>query len=191
MRIRARYRLEMTVLCAALGTVGLLALSGCAPSPATTTSPSASPTADAPAFASEAEALEAARTSFTEYQALSTQIGHEGGVSPERMSAVATGEGLEYEVASLQSLADKGVRGVGEFSFDTLTLQSANLDSGAVTIYLCLDVSNTDIVDSSGNSTTSKDRPVRYPLQVSFAMDASTRRLLVENSESWLGTNFC
>jgi len=191
MRIRARYRLATTTLCAALCAVGTLALSGCAPSPASIASPSAPPATDAPAFASEADALEAARTAYTAYLALSTTVGHEGGKSPERMAAVATGEGLEYEITTLKKLADKGVHGVGEFTFDRMKLQSADLKSGSVEIYVCLDVSGTDVVDSAGISTTSPDRPVRYPLQVSFRMDASDRRLLVENSKSWLGTNFC
>ncbi|MCI4658699.1 hypothetical protein [Cryobacterium zhongshanensis] len=191
MRIRARYRLATTALCAAVCMAGLLALSGCAPSPAPIAPVSASPTADAPAFASDTEALEAARTAYSAYLALSTTVGHEGGKSPERMAAVATGEGLEYEITTLRSLADKGVHGVGEFTFDRLRLQSADLNSGSVEIYVCLDVSGTDVVDSSGISTTSPDRPVRYPLQVSFRMNDSGQHLLVENSESWLGTNFC
>jgi hypothetical protein len=191
MRIRARYRLEMTVLCAALGTVGLLALSGCASSPAPIASPSASPTADAPAFASEADALEAARKSFTEYQALSTQIGHEGGASPERMSAVATGEVLAGEITSLKGLSTEGLKGVGTLAFDRMSLQSADLNSGQVETYLCLDVSATDLVDSSGVTVVPANRPLRYPMQIGFRFSRADNRLLVETSEQWLGSNFC
>ncbi|TFC11601.1 hypothetical protein [Cryobacterium sp. MDB2-33-2] len=181
----------MTTLGAAVCAAGLIALSGCASSPVPFASPSASPTADAPAFASDADALEAARTAYAAYLALSTTVGHEGGKSPERMAAVATGEGLSHDLETLQKLADQGQHGVGEFSFDSLKLQTANLDAGTVTTYLCLDVSGANVVDASGTSTTPANRPLRYPLQVSFLFDASERRLLLLRSESWLGTNFC
>ena len=181
----------MTALGAALGTAGLLALSGCAPSPAPIAPVSASPTADAPAFASDAEALEAARTSFTEYQALSTQIGHEGGVSPERMSAVATGEALADEIRSFQGLVEGGLRGIGDLKFDSLTLQSADLASGNVTTYLCLDTSQADLVDKSGASAVTPDVARRYPLEVRFTLANQSPRLLVQESATWSGTNFC
>jgi hypothetical protein len=191
MRIRARYRLATTTLCAAACAAGVLALTGCAPSPASIANSSASPTADAPAFASEADALEAARTAYAAFATMSTSVGHDGGKSPERMANVATGDALTYELHSLQDLANRSVKGTGEFSFDSLTLQSADLASGTVVTYICLDVSNADVVDASGASTLPPDRPTRYPLEVTFAFDASKDRLLVTRSDSWTGTNFC
>ena len=170
MRIRARYWSATTTVCAALWAAGVLSVTGCASTPAPIASPSASPTADVPAFASETDALEAARTSFTEYQALSTQIGHEGGASPERMSAVATGEALNDEIQSFQGLAEKGFRGIGDLRFDSLRLQSADLASGIVTTYLCLDTSRADLVDASGASKVSTDVARRYPLEVRFTL---------------------
>ncbi|TFB83804.1 hypothetical protein E3O44_18345 [Cryobacterium algoricola] len=190
MRIRARYRLAATALCAALCTADLLALSGCAPSPPIAPE-SASPTADAPAFASDAEALEAARTAYAAFAAMSTSVGHDGGKSPERMADVAAGDALTYELHSLQDLANRAVKGTGEFSFDSMTLQSADLKSGTVVTYICLDVSRADVVDASGSSTLPPDRPTRYPLEVTFSLDASKDRLLVTKSDSWPGTNFC
>jgi hypothetical protein len=191
MRIPARYRTATTTVCAALCAAGVLALTGCASTPAPIASPTASPTADVPAFASETDALEAARTSFTEYQALSTQIGHEGGASPERMSAVATGGVLAGEVASLKDLSEQGLRGIGDLAFDTMSLQSADLDSGHVNAYVCLDVSATDVINSSGVSVVPTDRPIRYPMQIGFSLSATSHRLLVDTSEQWLGSNFC
>jgi len=181
----------MTTLCAALYAAGALALTGCAPVPAPIATVSASPTADAPAFASEADALEAARTAYAAYLALSTTVGHEGGKSPERMASVLMGEALSAEVASLQNLAARGEHGVGEFEFDSLVLQSADLKSGRVIAYLCLDNSGADIVDELGTSTAPARVAERYPLEVSFALDTTQHRLLVQKSESWRGSNFC
>jgi hypothetical protein len=170
---------------------GCVVLAGCSQAVGLVPATSAPPTVAAQVFATEAEALAAASEAFTAYQALSTTIGHEGGVSPERMSAVAIGEALSAEIASLKRLSDRDVRGVGDLRFDSLKLQSANLETGTTTTYVCLDVSQTDVVDATGASTVRPDRPVRYPLQVSFVFDSSVGRLLVGVSESWLGTNFC
>ncbi|WP_174776551.1 hypothetical protein [Cryobacterium sp. TmT2-59] len=173
----------------ALVLLGGPALAGCAPTP--TPKPSATATTDAPVFASDADALAAATEAYAAYQAMSTQIAHEGGAYPERMENFATGEALDAEIRSLNGIAQGGLRGVGALSFDSLTIQEADLTSGKVATYLCLDIQGSDVVDASGASKAPQDRVLRLPLQVDFVHDPARTRLLVEKSESWSGTSFC
>lgn len=168
----------------------LMALASCAAPLARPTSSPSTPT-PTPVFASDEEALAAATEAYAAYQAMSSTVAQEGGSRPERMSEFAVGDALVAETASLESLSEQNLRGVGQLSFDTLTLQSADLTEGQVKAYLCLDVSRTDVVDATGLSTVPIDRPLRLPLQVSFAPTIDGDRLLLERSESWRGENFC
>ncbi|GAB3128435.1 hypothetical protein GCM10027056_29830 [Glaciibacter psychrotolerans] len=152
--------------------------------------PTPAPSTHEPVFASNAEALAAATAAYAQYQALSSLIGQEGGLDPDRMARVAVGQALDAEIESMRSLSKSGLRGHGQLAFDSLVIQSANLDDGSLVVYLCLDVSQTDVVDSDEVSVVPPDREVRYPLEVSFVSGAK-RVLLVERSESWSGEDFC
>jgi len=184
-----RSAIRRLAILAASAALAVTALGSCAAPPPPRPTPSAS--AAAPVFESEEEALAAATEAYAAYQAMSTTVAQQGGMSPERMGEFAVGEALEAEITSLESLSKAGQRGIGSLAFDKLTLQSTDLASGAVEAYLCLDVSGTDVVDVSGASTVPPDRPLRLPLQVSFAPSPNGLLLLVERSESWRGENFC
>jgi hypothetical protein len=179
-------RLAILAASAALALASMVGCSTAAPPP-----PTSSPSTAAPVFASEEEALAAATEAYTAYQAMSSTVAQEGGADPGRMSAFAVGEALEAEIASFESLSKSGLRGTGSLAFDRLTVQSAELETGGVEAYLCLDVSGTDVIDTSGASTVPPDRPLRLPLQVSFAPGSDGPLLLIERSESWRGENFC
>ena len=169
--------------------VALVTLAGCAaaPAPAPTT---ATPTT-APVFASDEEALAAATEAYANYLKLSTALAHDGGQDAERMSDVAVGEALATEIESLNGMSDAGTVGVGELSFDSLTIQTAELHSGSITAYVCLDVSGSDVLDASGKSILSDDRVERLPFEVGFIFDRENQRLFLGRSEIWAGDNFC
>ncbi|MCU1409239.1 MAG: hypothetical protein JWM23_1319 [Microbacteriaceae bacterium] len=177
-------RLTALATTSALATLGLL---GCASMPAPV--PTSRTPTEAPVFASDEEALAAATSAYAAYQAMSSMIAQEGGKRPERMSEFAVGDALEGEISSLKGLAERGLRGVGELAFDSMALQSADFATGQIETYVCLDVSGTDVVDAGGVSTVPADRALRLPLQVSFSV--VNRKVRVERSESWAGTNFC
>ena len=202
MRTPSRHHAEHSVVLSALVlSLSVVLLSGCSAAPApTVTAPPASaspvprPTealGAAPVFASNDEALAAATAAFGEYQSMSNTIAHEGGTDPQRIENFAMGTVLESELGIYKTLSTGGLRLVGDLAFDSLAIQSANLESGAVTAYVCLDVVNTDVVDGNGLTVVPPGRPDRYPLQISFIRDPSSDRLLVEKSDSWSGSNFC
>jgi hypothetical protein len=176
-------------------TVGTLTGCFAVPAPSDTAEPVAAtppaPTAAPPVFGSKDEALAAANVFYSSYQGMSNTIAHEGGKDPNRIDSFVTPEMLPGEVASFERLSESGVHLVGDLAFDSMKLQSADLASGSMIVYMCLDVSETDVVDSAGVSTVPSDRVSRHPLQVALTHDTPANRLLLERSELWTGTNFC
>ena len=198
MRIPSRRRpLHAVALSALLLPLSVVFLSGCmaAPAPPVPAPPvsvaSTEPTETPPVFASNDEALAAATAAFGEYQSMSNTIAHEGGADPERISDFAAGEVLESELGIYKKLSSGGLHLIGDLSFDSLSIQSADLESGEVVAYVCLDVSGTDVVDATGLTVVPPGRPDRYPVQISLLRDSASDRLRVEKSDSWSGSNFC
>ncbi|WP_022886251.1 hypothetical protein [Glaciibacter superstes] len=185
MRMKKRGLVVAILAC----TLVLAALSGCTPTPAPTPIPTS--TTDAPVFESDEEALAAATEAYAAYQAMSNTIAQEGGRAPERISEFSTGAVLKSEVESFSKMEENGFHGTGDLSFDSFSIQSADLVDGIIQAYLCLDVSGTDVVDSTGASVVPVDRPLRLPLQVGLVNSDDAKQLLIEESESWSGENFC
>src|SRR5690606_29085680 len=101
--------------------LAVLLLSGCtAPAgPA----PSPTPSADAPLFASEEEAVEAAEAALEEYFAVSNAINQDGGKGGERLAAVSTDDWYSQAGESFAELIGLGWHQVGDISFEDTTLQ--------------------------------------------------------------------
>ena len=192
-------RVHSAVLFSVLSTLVMGALSGCMAAPDSAPVTSAAPVAEAtatptdtpPVFASNDEALAAAEDAYSEYQVMSNKIAHEGGAEAQRISEYTVGEVLESELATYERMSTDKIHLVGDLAFDSFTLQSADLSSGDVIAYVCLDVAQTDVIDAAGASVIPAGRPDRYPLQVSLLHDSSANRLFVEKSDSWSGSNFC
>ena len=171
-----------------LAALAVFALSGCFAA-APVEPPASSPSA-APVFASEEEALAAATEAYAAYLALGSEVAHDGGVEPERMGEVSTGNAYQQELEVFASIRRDSLRGVGDQTFDTVSVQSYNGLTGEVIIYLCLDTSDTKLVDSNGASTATEERVTRYPLEVALTLD-DAGSLLITESQSWSGSNFC
>ncbi|MFP7832787.1 hypothetical protein [Marisediminicola sp. LYQ134] len=162
-------------------------LAGCATA-APTPAPSASPQSD-PVFATEEEALAAAEEAYAEYLALGAEVASDGGENAERMAAVTTGAALDQERQTFAGMRERDQTGTGQQEFDSFTLQNHDAD-GSVTAYLCLDISGTDLLDSNLQPVSPPDRIERYPLEVQFET-APDGKLVVSQSRSWSGENFC
>lgn len=156
------------------------------------TSPPSPAATSAPVFASEEEALAAATEAYAAYLAVGSQVARDGGAKPERMSEVTIGNAYEQEIEVFRSMLANSQVGEGEQTFDTVSAQSLNLDTGATTLYLCLDTRRTSVLDATGAVVNSPNRITRFPLQVRFVPNqGADRRLIIAESESWSGANFC
>lgn len=179
---------------AAVAGVMALALSGCVGAPAPTPTPTASASAE-PVFASDEEALAAAVDAYSEY------LAH---VDASAAAAQPANSGLEHVVSpthltevqeSLKRIRERGLTPTGETKFDSLSIaqRDESETSGAwVDVYLCLDVGDVRVIDSSGNDITPASRDDRSPMQVQFVSSTeSPARLIVNAEDPWAGTDFC
>ncbi len=168
----------------------VLALAGCVPSGGHgTASPSASAT---PVFSSDAEALKAAEAAYAAYLRVSDQILIDGGVNPERLEAVTSSLLYAQELKGFQETHSRGWYSTGGTTFDHFALQSYNPDDpeSLVVAYVCSDVSQVDVLDSSGNSVVSSTRPNRAPFEVTFALSRPSHLVLARN-DVWTGQGVC
>jgi hypothetical protein len=174
--------------------LSLLALAGCVPDDDPVI-PDPLPSST-PIFGSDEEALAAAEEAFTAYLAVLDQIAADGGSEPERLNEVAGVELVAHEAKAFAILSSNGQRGTGSRLFDSMTIQSTDLDQDnvdeAVIAYACEDYSATDVVDASGTSVVSPSRQLRWPLVVGFEVPQDHRApLIVSSIEDWTGADFC
>lgn len=169
-------------------TFALLLLAGCTGQ--TVVAPSSSPSASAPVFASDEEALEAAVAAYEQYLAVSDQIAADGGANPERLKDLVTPEWYEKEVEVFEKIASAGMSQVGATTVGTVELQRAGLSSEMVEIvvYACTDFSATSWVNSEGHDVTPTARQLRSTFQLTFVGNGS-RDLKLDGSEPWSGSS--
>ena len=162
-----------------------IALAGCSaqqPSPKETTA-----AADQkPLFASDEEALAAAQAAYANYLEVSDQIARDGGANPERLKDVVTADMYLSEKSTMDSYVEKNIFMQGNTLFDTSHIQSVT--DHAVTMYLCLDTSQAGLSNLEGPVIGNTSD--RWPLLVTMSADSSGT-LLLSDSQTWSGTNFC
>ncbi len=164
--------------------LAVLVLTGCT-TPASPTPPPPSPE-PTPVFASDEEALAAAEKAYAAYIATVDAILRDGGSSPERLQPLVAADLYERELAGFEEMSSKGWRGVGQRTFELTLQQYSNLD---IVVYSCENVSATDVVDSSGTSVVSGDRPDTYLFEVGISDESG--RWLISSKEVWQGDSAC
>jgi hypothetical protein len=177
----------------ALTATAMFALAACQPD-ATPIVPTPAPSSS-PIFASDEEALAAAADAYRAYLEVSDQILADGGKNPERLREFATDEVVAQEAESYFELEQNKWTATGYTAIDTISLQSVTSGptSGqtVVTVYACVDVSATSIVDTKGNSVVGEDRRTRFPFQSTFEYDADLGHLVLSEKLPWSGEDFC
>ena len=190
-----RYGFRMrTAPALVVATLALLALAGCVPDDDPVI-PGPLPSST-PIFASDEEALAAAEEALIAYYEVSDLIITEGGARPERLLEVATEAVLSNESTGYAQLIEKGWRGSGHTTVDTVSLQSfdpfAAAGSEVVTVYACVDISAFDLVDANGASVVGPGRVLRTGFEVGFESDQpSTQHLVLTRKDPWTGDDFC
>lgn len=190
------YVLRMQITTRAAGFVlviaATLALAGCAQS-----SPRVIPTAEpsfAPVFTSDADALAAAKKAYAGYLAASDAVAHDGGVGVDRLATWDSPSQFKQDQKSFSVMKSEGHHTTGTSTFFDTHFQSSVLTksgSAVVVAYLCVDVSNTTLLDSKEHNV-GKQRQMVVPLQVTFAStQSSSATLSIERSVPWTGTDFC
>jgi hypothetical protein len=180
-------------------------LSGCSAAPVPVASSTADPVAEAttapteppPIFASNDEALAAAKAAYATYAALSDDImrRRSAAVDFSGFSASVSATYLPQVAEARDSFTKAGHVGQGASSFDSVTLvqySDSARDHAEVEVYMCSDVSGLRLLDVSGVDVTPADRIDRVPLQVSFISSGENpSKLLVDKEDVWSGRDFC
>ncbi|MET0724956.1 MAG: hypothetical protein ABWY36_01305 [Leifsonia sp.] len=169
----------------------VLALSGCAASPRP--EPTRSAPSSAPVFASDEEALAAAEKAYAAYLEVADLVFNEGGAKPERFRSVAVDQALDDSLVSADEFVMRDAHTAGRTAFEVYRLQSADYQSVrslSITIYVCDDVSNVGLFDSSNDSLVSPDRQNVTPFTVTVVGDGS-ETLRVSSRAVWPSESFC
>ncbi|WP_146070155.1 hypothetical protein [Cryobacterium sp. Y29] len=195
-----RRRVHRVVLAAGSLTLAVATLSGCsaAPVPTETAVPvpseTAKPTDSPPVFASNDEALAAAKAAYTKYLSLGDSAGATDSDSWKEYLALTTGTEHDGAAQAGKLMKEKGWSFTGVTLFDSMTIQSSRAlpdSTWEIRTYLCLDLSASDTVNESGDSVVKHDEP-RSPMIVVFVTpDKNSRQLLISESPIWSGSNFC
>jgi hypothetical protein len=166
-------KIRLGLISWATGTLLLVAVSACGdnvedppPSPPASSSPSApatSPSPTSPSDTATADATAAMRDYFT----VVDQVGQDPASDLKLLKSVATSTQLSAVQTLLRRQHDQGQRQVGATAISKLTVQSVNLDNSdpsagkvpTVVIDVCWDVSKVDVLDKSGKSIVTPNRP--------------------------------
>jgi uncharacterized protein YcfL len=164
-----------------------IALAGCSsqqPAPQNSTATAE----EKPLFATDEEALAAAQAAYAHYLEVSDQIARDGGANPERLKGLVSEQQYENELQNYKEYASSGLHSSGRSSFDSIHI--SNSSQQAISAYLCVDVTNSGVLNSAGNDVTPEGRVDRWPLVVNFKFEPPGD-LLISGSETWTGKNFC
>ncbi|MCB1282027.1 MAG: hypothetical protein KDB18_10950 [Salinibacterium sp.] len=171
----------------AAGLAVVLLLAGCMP-PDPIITPEPGPGAT-PVFASDEEALAAATDAYAKYRSVLDEIFTKGGNDLSKLATVATGDQLQVEMSSFAEIKNRGLHSTGGTTFTTQGLQQYDPGSpdghSIVVAYICEDVSSVDVLNSSGESVVSPDRPDTSLYEVAFDLDSGGQQLLVSHKERW------
>jgi hypothetical protein len=187
-----RMRTILRPAAAAVVLVAALAATACTPQPQPPSTPAPSST---PLFASDEEALAAAEAAYAAYQTTEDLVFAEGGVQGERIQAVAVRDALQAANNGFESFREKGYRASGMTSFDTVKLQDyePNVQNGEdiVSVYMCLDFTQTDVLDASGKSVVREGRALRQPFEMRFDALPGERKLVLSSRSPWTDSGQC
>ena len=158
----------------ATGTVMLAAVSACGgsntdppptsePSSPSPSSPTTSSSPSSPSDAASAAATDAVRSYF----AVVDQLRSDPAVDLKKLKSVATSAQLNAVETLISRQRDEGQRQTGTTALNELEVQSVNLDNSdpkagkvpTVVIDVCWNVTKVDVLDKSGKSIVSSDRP--------------------------------
>ncbi|MGX5695968.1 hypothetical protein ACWKWP_07205 [Agromyces soli] len=179
----------------AIALVGALAagLSGCTtPSPKPTVS--VEPTAEAPIFANDEEALAAAEAAYAAYNAANDRIGEAGGEGVEALRPLVNARIFDQSATFFEEMKSRALRIVGATTFDSARLADWGQvgDSADISVYICRDVSGVRVLSSDGSDVTPTDRVERQPLLATFtSTEQDPAVLYVDGLQEWSGDGIC
>jgi hypothetical protein len=166
-------------------------LTACVGTPSSNSSSetSVSRTAAVPLFENRADALKAAEDVYLRYLKIGQQVSEDGGSGVDRFKAVLTGDAYDEERRGAEVLQQKKLVSTGATRLTAFEVQSADLQSGAVRAYACIDLKDVRVRTASGRDVTPAKRPRKQMVQPTFVWAAG--RLMLKENGTWSGSSIC
>lgn len=140
-------RMRRTFPAVGAALLALALVTGCAPEPAPTPTPTG--------FASDDEAFAAAEATYRAYVDAGNAVRADPEATPLPTDFL-TGAALDAELASVQRFEDAGVSLVGDLAVKSIRQLAASTTSAEIGV--CLDASQTRVINTSGEDVTPADR---------------------------------
>ncbi len=176
---RTRPSVRALALAAGVLTVALGCLTGCAPTPASSPTPTSTP-----AFASEEEAFAAAEEVYRAYNdAVNARANGTGGAEADPQQYL-TGLALEGDIDTQNLLASGDLQVSGDAAIVTFAAETADLDGDTPTMtgIVCIDVSDVSLIDRSGVDVTPLGREDKITQRVVFLGAEDSLRISNESA---------
>ncbi|QNA92892.1 MULTISPECIES: hypothetical protein [unclassified Microbacterium] len=148
----------------------VLLLAGCAPDPAPT------PT---PAFASEEEAFAAAEATYRAYTDALNDVDYADPETFEPVYLLLSDTAAKSTRLAFSEFHAKGITSTGDTRFYLFSGVSADLAQGVIDANVCVDVSRVAVVDATGASIVSAERPPQQPMGVTFVAHSKADNLTI------------
>ncbi|EZP29492.1 hypothetical protein [Microbacterium oleivorans] len=156
-----------------------VALSACTPAAAPTPTPS--PTG----FASKEEAFAAAEATYRAYVDALNKVDLSDPATFEPVYALLDGSALNGSKKELTNLHAELLEKRGVTKVKKINRVNADPETSTVTVNVCLDVTDVDIVDASGSSVVPEGRNDRQLLAIELTKNPSApRQLVISQSEA-------
>jgi hypothetical protein len=140
-------------------------------------------------FESRDAAVKAARNTYNAYLAAFAVVAESPSKGVDELSPYVTDAEIKRDRVSVESLAERRLRVVGHSELVKVRLQSARLDSGDVTAYVCVDVSGSRVINHAGKNVTPSTRHDRQTSIARFVWQGS--KLLIDGTSPWSGEPIC
>lgn len=145
-------------------TIGVSMLSGCAPAPESTPTPS-------PAFSSEEEAFAAAESTYREFTRRLNEVDTSDPATFEPLYELSTGDFEESDRRAYSAMHAEGIKVKGETRILSFRGTESSPPFESVRAVVCVDVSDVEVIDSNGVSRVAPDRPNQYVLSMTFVSE--------------------
>ncbi|WAA64762.1 hypothetical protein [Microbacterium oxydans] len=151
-------------------------LTACSPTPTPTPTPT-------PLFASEAEAFAAAEATYSAYNDALNQVDFSETTTFEAVFALLSGTAASSTREAFSRLHAEKTRVVGQTHYYSFSGATVDWIAGLVHANVCVDVSDVDVLDASGASIVSADRPPHQPMTITFSKNSVATPLTISDLE--------
>jgi hypothetical protein len=168
--------------------------SGCYPAaPPSAPPPSAPAPPSTAAVPTDAEALAIAKEQYQAYLSTFDSVAGDWGKNPEPLSDVTSGPALQEALTGAADFAQANARSTGTTKVSAVQLQSVVPTGGgySITIYVCEDLSDIDVVDREGNSLVQASRDDTYAYEVTLLSEDLAASPLVNERTVWPEEGIC